>query len=117
VKVDGTILHGWSSPCASRARSAMWGASYHLTDETSRFILSTGKEFQRITLRLRRAALRLIGLLELSQAYLIGQPDSVKLALRGAFPRQMRRRGRRRKHVGFVDDGRAGIRRDILLVA
>jgi len=22
VKVDGTILHGWSSPCASRARSA-----------------------------------------------------------------------------------------------
>src|SRR4030095_12116921 len=26
VKVDGTILHGWSSPCALRARSARVGA-------------------------------------------------------------------------------------------
>ena len=48
---------------------------------------------------------------------LIGQPDPIKIALRGASPRQMRRRRRRRKHVGFVDHGSAGIRRDILLVA
>jgi hypothetical protein len=42
VKVDGTILHGWSSPCASERVSATWSASYHLAEETSRFILSTG---------------------------------------------------------------------------
>src|SRR5262249_2799477 len=42
VQVDGTILHGWSSPCASGARSAVWSESYHHAQETSRFILSTG---------------------------------------------------------------------------
>src|SRR5687768_3660344 len=33
VQVDGTIFHGWSSPCASRARSALWSASYHRAEE------------------------------------------------------------------------------------
>jgi hypothetical protein len=43
VEVDGTILHGWSSPVRlTSACSVMWSASYHLTEETSRFILSTG---------------------------------------------------------------------------
>jgi hypothetical protein len=43
MQIDGTIVHGWSSPCGLKsAFSVMWSASYHLTEETSRFILSTG---------------------------------------------------------------------------
>jgi len=43
MQVDGTIVHGWSSPVRlTSAFSVMWSASYHLTEETSRFILSTG---------------------------------------------------------------------------
>jgi hypothetical protein len=43
VEIDGTILHGWSSPLRLKSASqVMWSASYHVTQETSRFILSTG---------------------------------------------------------------------------
>ena len=41
VQVDGTIVHAWPSPVRLKsAFSVMWSASYHLTEETSRFILS-----------------------------------------------------------------------------
>jgi hypothetical protein len=38
---DAVLASHRSSPCASRARSAMLSARYHLAEETSRFILST----------------------------------------------------------------------------
>jgi hypothetical protein len=43
VEIDGTIRHGWSSPLRLKsAFSVRWSASYHVTEETSRFTLSTG---------------------------------------------------------------------------
>lgn len=40
VKIDGTILHGWSPLLRLERVFAMWSGSYHVTKEASRFILS-----------------------------------------------------------------------------
>src|SRR5262245_37719889 len=49
MQIDGTILHGWSSPVRLKsALSVMWSANYHLTEETSGFIVYTRITTQRL---------------------------------------------------------------------